>query len=165
MGQNVDATVVIIRTKTGADMSGNPYNEEQYNLLVRELHGEYLKPPAAGPKPNFSPVATAPASADAPVPAVQPPPTPAQGTRPQNAIAYAFYETTGPNAKLFKMYVRPVDEATDVFNLETSDGDVSKGCFKEIAREFVLTDWKYLQDGYIRMNKSNASGRRELDLP
>ena len=63
------------------------------------------------------------------------------------------------------MYVRPVDQAKDLFSLEKSDGEVSEGSFNEIARDFLLTDWKYIQDGYIRMNKSNASGRRELDLP
>ena len=51
-----------LKTKTGADLRGNPYNEGQYNLLVRELHGEYLKPPAPGPKPDFSSVAQAPTS-------------------------------------------------------------------------------------------------------
>lgn len=154
-----------LKTKTGADLRGNPYNEEQYNLLVRELYGEYLKPPAAGPKPDFSPIATAPPFAAAPAAAVQSAKAPVQAARPQNAIAHAFYETTGPNAKFFKMYVRPVDQGKDLFSLETSDGEVSEGSFDQIAQDFLLTDRMYIQDGYICMNKSNASGRRELDLP
>lgn len=151
--------------RNGPDLRGNPYNEEQYNLLVRELHGEYLKPPAAGPKPAFSSMAHAPASSAATATAAQPTSTPAHARRQENAIAYAFYETTGPNAEFFKMYVRPVDEAKELFSLETSDGDVSEGSFKQIAQDFLLTDRKYIQDGYIRMNKFNGSGRRELDLP
>ena len=63
------------------------------------------------------------------------------------------------------MYMRPVDQAMDLFSLETSDGEVSKGTLNEVARDFLLTDRKYIQDGYIRMNRFNGSGRRELDLP
>jgi rod shape-determining protein MreB and related proteins len=46
-----------LKTRTGADLRGTPYIEGQYNLLVRELHREYMKPPPAGPKPDFSSVA------------------------------------------------------------------------------------------------------------
>jgi len=157
-----------LKTKTGADLRGNPYNEEQFKLLVRELHGQYLKPPAPGPKPDFSSIAHVRASSAVPAPAVQPAPVPAQVMGQQSAIAYAFYETTGPNAKFFKMYMRPVDQAKDLFSLETGNGkvwEVSEGTFNEIAQDFLLTDRKYIQDGYIRMNRFNGSGRRELDLP
>jgi len=153
-----------LSTRTGADLRGTSYDAHQYDMLIRELHREYLKPPAAGPKPDFSFVAPATSSA-APAPAVQPGPAPAQTARPQNAIAHAFYETTGPSATFFKMCVRPVDQAKDLFSLETSDGEVSEGSFSEIAQDFLLTDLKCRQEGYKRMNKGNSSGRRELDLP
>ncbi|MGO9516605.1 MAG: TIR domain-containing protein, partial [Candidatus Korobacteraceae bacterium] len=152
-----------LSTRTGADLRGTPYDARQYDMLVREFHREYLKPPAAGPKPDFSSVAPATSSAS-PAPAVQPRPLPAQNARRQNAIAHAFYETTGPNSTFFKMYVRPVDQAKDLFSLETSDGEVSEGSLSEVAQDFLLTDLKYRQEGYKRMNKGNSSGRRELDL-
>ena len=62
-----------LTARSGADLRGDPYDENQYNLLVRELHGQYLKPPAAGPKPDFSSIATRRASnPPARVPEVQP---------------------------------------------------------------------------------------------
>lgn len=154
-----------LSTRTGADLRGTPFDERQYDMLVRELHSEYLKPPAAGPKPDFSSIAHAPALSAAPASAAQPRSAPTRPTRQQNAIAHAFYEGTGATAKRFQVYVRPVDQAEDIFSLETSDGEVSEGSFSEIARDFLLTDLKYRQDGYKRMNSGNASGRRELDLP
>lgn len=43
-----------IGSKAGIDLRATPYEEEQYELLLRELHQSTLKPPAIGKKPNFS---------------------------------------------------------------------------------------------------------------
>jgi hypothetical protein len=43
-----------LKTRTGADLRGEPYKEKEYEHLVMELHGEHLKPPPVGPKPDFS---------------------------------------------------------------------------------------------------------------
>lgn len=156
-----------LRTKTGADMRGNPYSEEQFKRLVRELHGEYLKPPAAGPKPDFSGnrAPATPSATAAPAPAVQPIRTTDEPPLPQNAIAYAFYETKGPDAQRFKMYIRPVDSAKDVFSLETSDGERTQGTFYFVARDFVRFDRQYVSRGYIRTHKFNGTGRKDIDIP
>ena len=157
-----------LKTKTGADMRGNPHSEEQFKQLVRELHGEYLKPPAPGPKPDFSVGNRAPATssaAPAPVTEVQPIQATSEPPRPENAIAYAFYETKGPDAQRFKMYIRPVDSANDVFSLETSDGERTQGTFYAVGRDFVRFDRQYVSRGYIRTHKFNGTGRRDIDIP
>ena len=148
-----------LTARNGADLSGNPYNEEQYKLLVRELHGEYLKPPAPGPKPDFSSVAHAPAPAAAPVPAVQ-------NARQQNAPVYAWYETKGPDAKRFKIFIRPTDSSNMRYVIETSDGEKSEeGSIAEIARDFILLHLDLIGKNYVCMQSSNASGHKEFNLP
>lgn len=157
-----------LKTKTGADLRGIPYSEEQFKQLVRELHGEYLKPPATGPKPDFSAATHAPSTSSASPPSVQEVQsiqTTDDPPRPQNAIAYAFYETKGPDAQRFKMYMRPVDPENDVFSLETSDGEPTRGTFYAVARDFVRFDRKYVSRGYIRTHIFNGTGRKDFEIP
>ena len=154
-----------LKTKTGADLRGNPYSDEQYNLLVRELHGEYPKPPAPGPKPHFSLIAHAPASSAAPAPAVQPAPK-TQTAPVQSAPVYAWYETKGPDAKRFKVFIRPTDSSNTRYVMETSDGEKSpEGSVAETARDFILLHMDLIGKDYVRMQWQNASGHKEFDLP
>ena len=44
---------VWIKTKVGVNLRDNPYSDEQYQVLLRALHKEPLKPPPIGPKPVF----------------------------------------------------------------------------------------------------------------
>jgi len=145
--------------RKGPDLRGDPYSDEQYNLLVMELHGLYPKPPAPGPKPHFS-FSPAPTTSAAAASAVQP----VQAGRLQNAIAYAFYETKGPDAKFFKMYIRPLDSGHAIFRLDTSDGEVEEGILNDIVQDFILTDREYIQNDYVCTHYSNSSGRKDLDL-
>ena len=152
-----------LTARNGADLRGDPYDENQYNLLVRELHGEYLKPPAPGPKPDFSSIAHAPASSVAPAPAVQPVPAPQTAS---NAPVYAWYETKGPDAKRFKVFIRPTDSTSTRYIMETSDGEKSPdGSVAEIARDFILLHLELIGNNYVCMQYSNASGHKEFDLP
>jgi hypothetical protein len=149
-----------LKTRTGVDLRGDPCRQHEYENLLRELHREHLKPPAVGSKPNFFKISGGDRLGSAPASGGSNATSPAQ-----NAIAYAFYETKGPGAKAFKMYVIPVDQSEDRFSLKTSDGEVSEGSLIEIARDYLLTDREYVRNGYSRTNWSNASGRREFDLP
>ncbi len=161
-----------LQARIGTDLKGDPYSEEEYEELVRELHGDYLKPPPLGPKPVF------PEKIYRTVPGPQPQglvpaATPEDKTSARtdmystkaNAIAYAFYETKGPDAKQYKAFVRPADNVGERFTLETSDGEVDEGSLAETARDYHLVDQERLQDGYSRTHSSNASGRKEFDLP
>jgi hypothetical protein len=154
-----------LTARNGADLRGNPYDEKQYDLLVMELHGEYLKPPAAGPKPDFSSIAPRPVSSAAPAPAVQPTPPAIQTVRPQNAVVYAKYETKGPDAKHFAVYVRPADSTGTRYTMDTSDGEESpEGSVAEIARDFILLHLELIGRNYVCKQYSNASGHKEFDL-
>lgn len=158
-------------SRIGTDLKGDPYSEEQYEDLVRELHGAHLKPPSLGPKPVF-PEKTYQTLPGSPAPRLVPrvklqdknvASIDTSKAKP-NAIAYAFYETKGPGAKQYKMFVRPADNAGERFTLETSDGEISEGSLAEIARDYHLTDQERLQEGYTHTHTSNASGRKEFDL-
>jgi len=43
-----------IQSKLGVNLSGAPYDEKQYQLLLRVLHEALQKGPAIGPRPSFS---------------------------------------------------------------------------------------------------------------
>jgi hypothetical protein len=43
-----------IDSKIGVNLSGDPYDENQYEDLLRELHQSPVQPPPIGPKPVFS---------------------------------------------------------------------------------------------------------------
>lgn len=57
--------------KLGVDLRGESYSEDEYRILVQELHGLTHQPPALGPRPNYMPESAtldyadvAPSSAD-----------------------------------------------------------------------------------------------------
>jgi hypothetical protein len=45
---------VYLRKRSGVDLRDEPYSEAEYIQLVRNLHGEQLRPPPVGPKPQFA---------------------------------------------------------------------------------------------------------------
>jgi hypothetical protein len=49
-----DALPVWLQSKIGVDLSGNPYDEQQYELLLTTLHKAQPAAPPVGPKPVFS---------------------------------------------------------------------------------------------------------------
>lgn len=52
-GDWASSSPVWLQSKIGVDLSGNPYDQNEYEKLVRTLHDEHVKPPAVGPKPRF----------------------------------------------------------------------------------------------------------------
>jgi len=92
-----------IKGRMGVDLSGTPYREDEYERLIRVLHGESTQPPPIGKKPAFAEgstpkmdVGTAPPSATSAAPGPSPsgsilgPPN----KRP-NAFAHAEYDKPG----------------------------------------------------------------------
>ncbi len=49
-----------LRSRIGANLNDDPYSEDEFHNLLRELHDEALAPPPIGPKPSLSPSARAP---------------------------------------------------------------------------------------------------------
>jgi TIR domain/gag-polyprotein putative aspartyl protease len=43
-----------LQSKQGVDLRGDPYDQAQYEQLVRTLHGEPVQHPPLGPKPQFA---------------------------------------------------------------------------------------------------------------
>jgi len=81
-----------------------------------------------------------------------------QGLAQPNAVAYAFYETKGDNAKRAKVYVRHSAQVDGWFAFEGSYDDKQhgphehEGPIEEIAQRFVDADRSLRMKGYVRMN-------------
>jgi hypothetical protein len=41
------------KSRYGVDLRNDPYQDQEYEALIRTLHGEPLRPPPLGPKPTF----------------------------------------------------------------------------------------------------------------
>jgi serine/threonine protein kinase len=79
-------------------------------------------------------------------------------------VAYARYETTGPNAVKAESYVRPSEEYPGAFIYEDSFGENRLESEELAAQSFLTTDRKLTHSGYIRMNYANLSGKNLFDL-
>ena len=42
-----------LKSRVGVDLQADPYSEEEYERLLRVLHGELIQPPPIGAKPDF----------------------------------------------------------------------------------------------------------------
>jgi diguanylate cyclase (GGDEF)-like protein len=73
-----------------------------------------------------------------------------------NAIAYAWYETTGPNAATVKAFIRPSTQQDGWFTFESSLGDEEHGSKEEIAIRFATFDKSLMLKKYIRMQHASA---------
>jgi hypothetical protein len=45
---------IYLKSRMGVDLSDEPYREDEYEKLLRVLHGELIQPPPLGTKPDFS---------------------------------------------------------------------------------------------------------------
>jgi TIR domain len=78
-------------------------------------------------------------------------------------VAYAWYETKGPDAKTNKLYVHRLMhmKAWFIFN----DGQNERqGTMENISDQFAITDRSLRGQGFVRMTFSNPSGLREFEL-
>jgi hypothetical protein len=80
------------------------------------------------------------------------------------AVAYAFYETTGPNAKNVQLYIRRSPSGNDRFTFENSSGEEHEGTRQEIAIRYALADKNLTMSGFRRMKASGASEFTEFNL-
>jgi hypothetical protein len=155
-----------ILTKIGVDLRGDPYDEVQYELLLRTLHQAHLKPPPIGSKPVFSDgskpgisnsvgnavsavldvVKTGSGNVDEGTGGGS------AGAPKQPPVAYAWYTTKGPNSQRVEVYVRPTDESWQTFMLESSSGEVFQGSQTEIAQRYLAFDFELKQKGFTHTN-------------
>lgn len=73
-----------------------------------------------------------------------------------NAIAYAWYETTGENAAKAKAFIRPSTQHDGWFSFENSFGEEIHGTKEEIATKFATFDKSLMLKRYVRMQHSTV---------
>lgn len=145
----------------GVNLSDEPYNEDEYERLLRVLHGEPIQPPPLGSKPDFSrkPVSKVKPSAvlDAtgilsevsskPRSILGPP-----DKRP-NAIAWALYDKVGVSAPRENVHVRLWNiDGNHQYSFETTRGEEYMGTKDEVIDRFFSFHRLLLKEGYKRMN-------------
>jgi hypothetical protein len=154
------AVPVWLASRRGLDFTDNPYSPAEFQNLLRTLHHEEVQAPAVGPRPLFS---------SAPVPATRIPtqaqaPSPAPPLKKSEAIAHAWYETTGANAQKVQVYIRRSPTTEGWFTFENSLGEEHHASREDIAARYVLSDRQLTMSGFKRMNAGNGSGDRAFDL-
>lgn len=171
------AVPVWLQTKIGIDLRGDPYSDTNYQELLMTLHGEKIEAPPVGPRPVFSHggyaaphaaqslinnAVTAAMDAGRSGSASRLPVEQKPGISP---VAYAIYESKGPDADRVEAYIRPTDSTRSNLRMETSKGDVTEGTLSEIADHYLLFDRRLRQKGYSRMTTFDGSGGRDFNLP
>jgi len=127
-----------LRTKTGADLRGNPYNEEQFKLLVRELHGQYLKPPAPGPQPDFSSIAHAQAPASPEIlSSLAKPPEPQLRIDRKPRFGEARFRAVNEPLGVYQDPIAPLIGSTESHEVYLADGPAM---WLRVATKFTPTE-------------------------
>jgi hypothetical protein len=124
--------------KTGEEkvFSGQLRDTVEPDTLKFDIHGGDAK---SGTKPSpQTPVTAEPVAAK------------------PNAIAYAWYETTGENAAKAKAFIRPSTQHDGWFSFENSLGEEMHGTKEEIAMKFAAFDKSLVLKHYVRMQHSTS---------
>jgi TIR domain len=149
-----------IKGRMGVDLSGTPYREDEYERLIRVLHGESIQPPPIGKKPVFlrgstpkigvstaSPSASSPVADQKPSSSILGPPN----KRP-NAFAHAQYDKPGLAEPWVSAHARLWErDGKREYSFETSRGDEFLGTKDEVISRFFEFNRGLLKEGYRRM--------------
>jgi hypothetical protein len=165
-----------IKTKMGIDLSARPYLEDEYDRLIRVLHGEPIQGPPIGPKPDFSKkiakfVAMTPDADENPTDAFHAAEhlveskageafaqfckgtfLDALNERP-NAVLHAQYDKPGTPGPWLHAIVRGWEINGEAkYSLENSQGDEFLGTKDDVISMFSNFDRKLIKEGYKRMS-------------
>jgi hypothetical protein len=153
---------VYLKSRMGVNLSGNPYSEDEYEKLLRVLHGEPIQPPPIGKKPDFTKkpragikgmppqVAIGAAGGSTGSASLLGPPE----KRP-NAVAHARYDRPGVAGPWESAHVRIWEiDGEKKYSFETSRGDEHLGTKDEAIDLFFAFHRKLLKEGYKRMGFS-----------
>ena len=168
------AVPIWLQSKIGVDLRGDPYDEKQYEILLRTVHRANEVAPPIGPKPAFATnraeivenaVSAVLAEEGKPTTASLAMPTAHSDNEPaQKPIAYAWYELKGTSDRI-QSYVRPAGTSGGLFTFETSAGERLFGHEHEIAARYLEFDRQMRHKGYSRMQTFNGSGGQSFNLP
>ena len=172
IGNFDDSAVPIwLQAKIGVDLRGDPYDQKQYDILLKALHKANEVAPPIGPKPVFAPhraeivenaVSALLEEEGRPTTASLAMPT-THGNEPaQKPLTYAWYELKGTSDRV-QSYVRPTSDG--LFTFETSAGETLKGTESEISQKYLMFDLDLRNKGYVRMQTFNGSGGQSFNLP
>jgi hypothetical protein len=131
-----------LQSKRGVDLRGNPYNQKQYDILIKALHEQ------EGVPTTSSLAIKTKRSADGP-------------RRPP--LAYAWYERKGTTERI-QVYVRPTGDGQS-FRFEPSLGEILEGPETTINVKYLTFDLELKQKGYTRTQTFNGTGGRGFNLP
>ena len=172
LGNFDDSAVPIwLQAKIGVDLRGDPYDQKQYDILLKALHKANEVAPPIGPKPVFAPhraeivenaVSALLEEEGRPTTASLAMPT-THGNEPaQKPLVYAWYELKGTSDRV-QSYVRATSDG--LFTFETSAGETLKGTESEISQKYLMFDLDLRNKGYVRMQTFNGSGGQSFNLP
>jgi hypothetical protein len=152
---------VYLKSRMGVNLSDEPYHENEYERLLRVLHGEPIQPPPLGSKPDFSrkPDSKVEPSAVSDSTGPQPDVSSKTGSllgppnkRP-NAIAWASYDKVGVSAPRESVYVRHWNiDGNMQYSFETTRGEEYLGTKDQVIDLFFSFHRLLLKEGYTRMN-------------
>jgi len=168
------AVPVWLQSKIGVDLRGNPYDQKEYDILLRTLHRANEVAPPIGPKPMFAPnraditenaVSAVLAEEGKPTTASLAISTSGGSDKPlQSPVAYAWYEMKGTPDRI-QAYVRLAGTSGGLFTFETSVGERLLGHEAEVAGHYLEFDRQMHHKGYVRMQTFNGHRNQSFYLP
>jgi hypothetical protein len=147
-------------SRIGVDLQGDPYNDDNYEELLRQLHGEPIVAPPIGKKPDFSsgdwkikPGTPSPAAAVATLP---PAPNKPVEQKP-NASAWARYDKPREKDAWVSWVIRKWEDSRYSFEVNKGNAIVSEEFFTDTqgaVNRFIEFNRDIITDGYKRMQFS-----------
>jgi hypothetical protein len=148
---------IYLGSRLGVDLSGDPYSEDSYEDLIRQLHGEPIVAPPIGKKPDFSTGSwRLQAGSSAPTVAVEmegPTPTEPVEQKP-NASVWARYDKPGLADAWISGIIRTWDQNRYSFEIIKGNEIESEESFQtksEVIARFNEFNQSLIQSGYKRM--------------
>jgi hypothetical protein len=155
---------IYLRSRLGVDLRGDPYSEDSYEDLIRQLHGQPIVAPPIGKKPDFSTghwkIKPEPPSPAATVDTLPPPPTKPVEQKP-NATAWARYDKPGEKDAWVSWIIRKWDDNRYSFEVIKGNNIVSEEFFTNThaaVNRFIEFNRDVLTGGYKRMQFSPGLG-------
>jgi hypothetical protein len=148
-----------LKGRMGVNLSNEPYDEDEYEQLLRALHGDPIQPPPLGKKPDFSKRASKDKlSVVEDGPGASSTNTGPANKRP-NAIVWSSYDKPGVSAPRVLLIVRPWNiDGKEQYSFETTRGDEYIGTKDEVIDRCFSFHRSLLKEGYKRMNFVQAGG-------
>jgi TIR domain len=165
-GEWTDSAVPVwLGSKIGVDLRGDPYNQKEYDFLLRTLHNAHDPAPPIGQRPVFSAqiIDNAVTALGGEERAAAPAANLTRNGPRRPPVAYAWYEMNGASNRI-QVYVRPAADGQS-FMFEPSIGEILEGPEAAIEMKYLAFNLELRQKGYTRTQTFNGTGGRSFNLP